>query len=49
MRGLVNRDHASALAFRNGISHLQACRLLARCGSDPEKLDAALQRLKESR
>ena len=47
MRGLVNRDRASAFAIRHGISHLQACRLLARYGSDPDKLDAVLQRLKD--
>jgi hypothetical protein len=49
IRSLVNRDHASDFATRKGISHLQACRLLARYGSDPSKLEAALQRLKEDR
>ncbi|MBV8446632.1 MAG: hypothetical protein JO124_01455 [Hyphomicrobiales bacterium] len=49
IRSLVNREHASDFATRKGISHLQACRLLARYGSDPNKLEAALQRLKDDR
>jgi hypothetical protein len=46
---MVNRDDAMALASREYISHLQACRLIARYGSDPEKFEVALQRLKQAR
>ena len=47
--GMVDREHAKSFATLQNISHLQACRLLARYGSDPERLEAALQRLKEGR
>ncbi|MBV8766873.1 MAG: hypothetical protein JOZ30_13965 [Hyphomicrobiales bacterium] len=47
--GMVDREHAKSFATLQNISHLQACRLLARYGSDPERLEGALQRLKEGR